>query len=325
MAWMEYMAVRNSTVYENKGLAKSLLSLIAMLIERAEEERQPTENEGWCYASERYLAESLGMSEGAASRWIKAFKQDGWLVIECRPNQRGGQRNRYRLAENAMGRLEKLKRERGAERPKNLNKVRTDSIQRLRKAVLATREALVDDALRGENTMPTRSTEAPLLGASKHPRSEPGSIATPSVQRSGGRGFSEKSDENVAEQTITDSASQRKKKTNPKADAFGRQGTGVPLQPRANRNTPGETPVPPKAAHRHTWIEGKCFGCGQECEHLQVNREGFCRVCESDTWGSCSACRRRSDEIWGDGVCSICHYKSSLAKEAAVQWSHKQA
>jgi DNA-binding PadR family transcriptional regulator len=316
MAWMDYMKVRSSTVYENKGLAKSLLMTIAMLIERAEENDEQTENEGWCFASERYLAESLGMSESQAAKWIKVFERDSWIVIERGQNERGHHRNRYRFSDNTVARLDKLKRERGAERVKNPKKVRHDKNPLLR---ARSDEEISSGVLRGENSLPAGSGEDTPLGAGGPYRSEPSRLAAPSVQSSGGSGFCEKYGETVIQTDGGPSASQREKNPTPKPDAVGMQGTCVPLQPRADRNTPGETPVPPKTVHRHSWIDGKCFGCGQECEHLNVNREGYCRVCEADTWKTCSACRRRSDEVWKDGVCSICHYKSSLAREAAVQ------
>src|ERR1051325_10034102 len=126
MGWEEYFAVRSITVYENKGIAKPLLSLIAFMIEGASEAKEPTPNEGYCFASVRYLAESLGCSEASVEQWIGRFITDGWLVKETLPHdRRGHQHNRYRLANNAMDRLKTLKRINGEKRQKNPNKVRT--------------------------------------------------------------------------------------------------------------------------------------------------------------------------------------------------------
>ena len=195
MAWMEYFAVRSSTVYENKGLAKALLMTIALMIQRAEEGKEPTENEGWCFASERYLAESLGMSESRVCAWVEVFVDDEWLVVEQTRNAYGHRHNRYRLTDDAMGRLEKLKRERGAERPKNLNKARAGSIKNFlharSNAEDSTREPRVSDAFRGENTLLAPSNEASALGAMKPSRSEQDALNALSAQRSGGRSLGE--------------------------------------------------------------------------------------------------------------------------------------
>ena len=46
MAFDDALAVRNSDLYEYKRTAKPLLTLIYQLIERAEEDEEPSENEG---------------------------------------------------------------------------------------------------------------------------------------------------------------------------------------------------------------------------------------------------------------------------------------
>ena len=249
MAWMEYFAVRSSTVYENKGLAKALLMTIALMIQRVEEGEEPTENEGWCFASERYLAESLGMSESRVCVWVDKFFDDGWLVVEQKRNAHGHLHNRYRLADKAMSRLEKMKRERGAERPKNLNKFRVGSVKNFLRARSnaedPTREPRVSDAFRGENTLPAPSDEASALGAMKPPRSEQDGVAARSAQRSGGRGFSEKSLQNAEGETAA-SASQREslgETPNPqKAQSVQTAGSCAPLQPSADSETTGGRP-----------------------------------------------------------------------------------
>jgi hypothetical protein len=81
--------IRSAVIYENKGLGKPLLTTIGLMIERAEKGREETENEGWCYASEEYLAESLGCSVSQVALWIKQYVKDGWLLMGQRPQQDG--------------------------------------------------------------------------------------------------------------------------------------------------------------------------------------------------------------------------------------------
>jgi hypothetical protein len=102
-----------------------LLLMMAWLIEHAKEGEEPTEHEGYCYASIKYLAQSLGCSESAVEKWVNSFVADRWLKKEQLPRDNNGhQHNRYCLAIDALDRLEALKRIRGEERPKNPNKRR---------------------------------------------------------------------------------------------------------------------------------------------------------------------------------------------------------
>lgn len=223
MAWTEYFTVRSSTVYENKGLAKALFSLIAMMIERADEGEKPTENEGWCFASERYLAESLGMSDNRVYLTIRnLFLKDGWLVKESVPAANGGSRNRYRLADNAMGRLGKLKRERGAKRPKNPNKIRKDSIEKM----MGRSAAQLPPSSGVKTTVSTLSRDASLLGVGMRPYSEPPRVPTPSSKRSRGRSSVESS----GEENASSPALQGQINPTPDKPDF-RQGAALPSTP----------------------------------------------------------------------------------------------
>jgi hypothetical protein len=69
MGFEQYLAVRDSNLYEYKGLTKSVLMTIAMLIinEPEEDERGKTKGKrdpdaGWCVAGQDYIAAALGMS-----------------------------------------------------------------------------------------------------------------------------------------------------------------------------------------------------------------------------------------------------------------------
>src|SRR5947209_1820604 len=98
MAWDEYMLVRDSDLYDGRGLAKPVLTLIAMLIIGAPAEGQePDEDEGWCVATQDYLAMALGCSDDEVSLMVNQFKRDGWLEIKEFRDNHGHKRNNYRL------------------------------------------------------------------------------------------------------------------------------------------------------------------------------------------------------------------------------------
>jgi biotin operon repressor len=113
MAWDEYIAVRNSNLYEHKGLAKPLLSLIALLVigepEEDEQGKPKTERDpdaGYCTATQDYLAAQLGCSRKEVNVLIQTFEDDGWLIIETYRNRRGHLRNRYCFAPQTPQQLE---------------------------------------------------------------------------------------------------------------------------------------------------------------------------------------------------------------------------
>ncbi|HVP51408.1 MAG TPA: hypothetical protein VMT05_04825 [Terriglobales bacterium] len=134
------MAVRNSNLYEHKGLAKPLLSLIALLIIG-----EPKENEqgqqigdrdpdaGYCTATQNYLAAQSGCSESDVLRWIKVFIADGWFGVETRRNKLGYPRNRYYFPEGVLKKIRDRAMPRDEQgrfiREKNPNKARKSSYQ----------------------------------------------------------------------------------------------------------------------------------------------------------------------------------------------------
>jgi len=109
MAFADALAVRNSDLYEYKNTAKPLLTLIYQLIERAEEDEEPTENEGTAWASQGYLAAQLGCSESQVSKWVQVFVNDAWLIATAYRDEFGHPRYRYSLPDNALTLLEKRK------------------------------------------------------------------------------------------------------------------------------------------------------------------------------------------------------------------------
>jgi hypothetical protein len=105
MAWEQMMVVRQSNLYEHKGLAKPLLALIALLIIGPPAEgKEPDKDEGFCVATQAYLAASLGCSDTEVKRLTKIFETDGWIQVIRYRDHRGYQRNRYRIVD-----VEKIK------------------------------------------------------------------------------------------------------------------------------------------------------------------------------------------------------------------------
>lgn len=113
MAFEHYITVRNSDLYEYRGLTKSVLMTIAMLIrdEPEEDERGKIKgdrhpNTGWCDAGEEYLAAALGASTATISNHVTTIKADGWLEVETWRNSLGHLHNKYRFAN---GKLDEIK------------------------------------------------------------------------------------------------------------------------------------------------------------------------------------------------------------------------
>ncbi len=105
MAFEHYLIVRDSDLYEYKGLTKSVLMTIAMLIidEPEEDERgklkgKPDPDAGWCVAGQEYLAAALGMSPDAVSSIVAILKKDGWLEVVSFRNRYGHVHNKYTIA-----------------------------------------------------------------------------------------------------------------------------------------------------------------------------------------------------------------------------------
>ena len=105
MSFPHYMLVNNSCLYEGKGVAKALLSRIAMLVidEPEEDERGKPKSKrdpdaGYCTATQDYLAAQIGCSVSEAQTCIDLFVNDGWLMKETFRNKLGHIRNRYALS-----------------------------------------------------------------------------------------------------------------------------------------------------------------------------------------------------------------------------------
>jgi hypothetical protein len=114
MAFEHYLIVRNSDLYEYKGLTKSVLMTIALLIidepeedERGKTKGQPDPDAGWCVAGQDYIAAALGMSPDGVSSAVNIIKQDGWLEVVTWRNRFGHTRNKYRIP---VEKLEEMKR-----------------------------------------------------------------------------------------------------------------------------------------------------------------------------------------------------------------------
>jgi hypothetical protein len=104
MAFEHYIIVRDSDLYEYKGLAKPVLLTIAHLIREEPEENEqgkvigkPHPNAGWCDAGQDYIAAALGMSSVAVSCLVNTMRKDGWLEVETRRNRFGHPYNKYRI------------------------------------------------------------------------------------------------------------------------------------------------------------------------------------------------------------------------------------
>jgi hypothetical protein len=118
MAWEEYMLVRDSDLYELKRLAKPLLAQIALLVIGAPEIRpdgkpvsEPDPDEGWCVATQDYLAAALGCSDDEAQELIAMFERDGWLRVKRFRDKRGHKRNHYALLRQEEIKARKMKKD----------------------------------------------------------------------------------------------------------------------------------------------------------------------------------------------------------------------
>ena len=104
MAFEHYIIVRNSDLYEYKGLAKSVLTTVAHLIISEPKENEQGKvigerdpNAGWCVAGEEYLAAALGCSSDSISKHVSLIRKDGWLEVETWRNRFGHPHNKYRI------------------------------------------------------------------------------------------------------------------------------------------------------------------------------------------------------------------------------------
>ena len=130
MAWEAYIAVLNSDLYDHRGVAKALLARIAhLVIGPAEEGQKPDPDEGYCVATQNYLAAQMGLSETEVKRLIKTYAADGWIVIDQFRDKRGYKRNRYMLKDLEAIKARAMRRAEDGEyiRATNPNKARSTS------------------------------------------------------------------------------------------------------------------------------------------------------------------------------------------------------
>lgn len=116
MAFKEYLAVLDSDLYEYAGTTKSILARIAHLIIAPPEEgadgkplREPDPDEGFCTASQEYLACQLGLSESKIRKAVRLFEKDGWIAT-TKWRDKYGDHCKYALAPGAWDRLVTRKR-----------------------------------------------------------------------------------------------------------------------------------------------------------------------------------------------------------------------
>jgi hypothetical protein len=113
MAFDDYLSVLNSDLYDHKGIAKSLLSRIYMLVPRTSafnedgSDPTPVENEGFCTASQEYLARQLGVDPGTVSELVQKFYLDGWLRIEEYTDKFGHPRYKYEVTPETVERVKR--------------------------------------------------------------------------------------------------------------------------------------------------------------------------------------------------------------------------
>jgi hypothetical protein len=119
MAFDDYLAVLDSDLYEYRGTTKAILARIAHLIIAPPEEgpngkplHESHPDEGFCIATQEYLACQLGISESTVSDAVKTFVKDGWLNITKSRDQYGHDRYKYAWAEGALEKIKARKRHR---------------------------------------------------------------------------------------------------------------------------------------------------------------------------------------------------------------------
>lgn len=316
MSWTEYMLVRESTVYENKGIAKSLLSLIATLIERAQEKEEPTENEGYCYAGVLYLAESLGCSKASVEQWIAEFIKEKWLVKEkMERDKQGHDHNRYALADGAVDRLKALKRVRGAERPKNLNKVRKHTPRLTDRFGVITPERGGNDAgdprraYRTGSAVPNGQAQPSLTEREPAPNGQAEGVGYKSSEKS-----HERRQDTLLHDDKTDASLQN---PTPTPKAFQIEDDDEPVKPLAPVHPALNTPdyaaplkgVSKGASHRH-FSSGKCVACGLPYAQRYSRRCGEAKAFaaaapDADAVTYCGLCYKRPVAV-GEDVCAKC-------------------
>ena len=119
MAFNDYLAVLDSDLYEYSGTTKSILARIAHLIIAPPEEgpngkplHESHPDEGFCIATQEYLACQLGVSESTVSDAVQTFVKDGWFNITKSRDRYGHDRYKYAWADGALEKIKARKRHR---------------------------------------------------------------------------------------------------------------------------------------------------------------------------------------------------------------------
>lgn len=101
----DYLAVLDSDLYEYHGTTKAILARIAHLIIGPPDEGpdgkpkwEPSPDEGYCTASQEYIACQYGISAHTVGGAVREFVKDGWLIAEQYRNKRGYLCYKYRWA-----------------------------------------------------------------------------------------------------------------------------------------------------------------------------------------------------------------------------------
>jgi hypothetical protein len=112
MAKEQARLVRKSNLYEYKGISKSLLERIALLIIGPDKEgEEPDPDAGWCVARQEVLASMHGCSREEVSRQILRFESDGWLTIDKKFDKNGHPKYRYTFTPKQLKAIEGRKME----------------------------------------------------------------------------------------------------------------------------------------------------------------------------------------------------------------------
>jgi hypothetical protein len=193
MAFDDYLAVMDSDIYEYRGSTKAILARIAHLIIGPPPEKDdgtplypPNPDEGYCVATQAYLACQLGISDSTVHNAVLQFETDGWLVVNRYSDKYGHKRNKYAWEIGALEKLKDRKRQRDEYgeyvRDKQVNKQRTITTGKFakqcdkRRADLEQTYGQPEDNLYPPGTVPG-SHQATCLTASRHGASKlPGTV-----------------------------------------------------------------------------------------------------------------------------------------------------
>ncbi len=99
-------AVRNSNLYEYKGVAKSLLERIASLIlddpEWVKAQKYSEDTLGWCISRQETLAAWHGISVDTVCKLTQMYEADGWLKVKRFHDDRGYLRCWYTITKEQL-------------------------------------------------------------------------------------------------------------------------------------------------------------------------------------------------------------------------------